>query len=138
MSSIVGNAGVISVNAQNVAEIRNYSLEITSDTIETTTMAGSNSGRTYTKGLSSFSGSADVYFDATHFSTADLDGLVNGDVGDAAVELIVYPSGNSAGNQKWSGNIHVTGYSISASFDGMVEASISFQGTGQLSATVVA
>lgn len=131
-SALVGNAGVVSVNSQTVAEIRSYSIEMTSDTIETTTMGGANSGRTYTKGLSSFSGSADVYFDAAHFSTADLDGLVNGDVGDASVAIKVYPEGTGA---YWGGNVHVTGYSISASFDGLVEASISFQGDGQLSYT---
>lgn len=131
-SALVGNAGVVSVNSQTVAEIRSYSIEMTSDTIETTTMGGANSGRTYTKGLSSFSGSADVYFDADHFSTADLDGLVNGDVGDTSVAIKVYPEGTGA---YWGGNVHVTGYSISASFDGLVEASISFQGDGQLSYT---
>lgn len=132
MTALVGNAGVISVGAQNIAEVRNYSIEMTSDTIETTVMGGADSGRTYTKGLSSFSGSADVYFAAAHFTTADLDGLVNGDVGDAAVALKVYPEGTGA---YWGGNIHITGYSISGSFDGLVEASVSFQGTGQLAYT---
>lgn len=128
-TAIVGNAGVISVDGENVAEVRNYSIEITSDTIETTTMGGANSGRAYVKGLSSFSGSADVYWDATHFSTVDLDGLINGDVGASTVALIVYPEGTGA---NWSGNIIVTGYSITASFDGLIEASVSFQGSGQL------
>ena len=137
MASITGHAGSIDVNGQNVAEVRNYSIEMTSDTIENTVMAGANSGRTYTKGLSSFSGSADVYWDATHFSDTsnpDLDGLVNGDVGDAAVAIKVYPD-NAVSGTYWGGNIHITGYSITGSFDGMIEASVSFQGTGQLSYT---
>lgn len=129
-SALVGNAGVISVDGTNVAEVRNYSIEMTTDTIETSTMGAANSGRTYVKGLSTFSGSADVYFDATHFTTADLDGLVNGDVGASSVALIVYPEGTGA---NWSGNIIVTGYSLTASFDGLIEASVSFQGDGQLS-----
>lgn len=134
MASITGNAGVLKVGGNAVAEIRSYSIESTSDTIENTAMGGANSGRTYTKGLSSFSGSADVYFDETHFSTASLDDLVNGDVGAAAVAILVYPEGETAGNN-WGGNVHITGYSVSASFDGMVEASVSFQGTGQLTYT---
>lgn len=133
-SALVGNAGVISVDGTNVAEVRNYSIEMTTDTIETTSMGGANSGRTYVKGLSTFSGSADVYFDATHFSTADLDGLVNGDVGASSVALIVYPEGTGS---NWGGNIIVTGYSLTASFDGLIEASVSFQGDGQLTYTVV-
>ena len=137
MASITGHAGSIDVNGQNVAEVRNYSIEMTSDTIENTTMAGANSGRTYTKGLSSFSGSADVYWDATHFGDTgapNLDGLINGDVGDAAVTIKVYPDGAVSGTY-WTGSVHITGYSITGSFDGMIEASISFQGTGQLTYT---
>ena len=132
-NALVGNAGVISVDGVNVAEVRNYSIEITTDTIETTTMGGANSGRTYVKGLSTFSGTADVYWDDSHFDAVsgnDLDGLVNGAVGASSVALIVYPEGSGA---NWNGNIIVTGYSITGSMDGLIEASISFQGDGQLS-----
>jgi predicted secreted protein len=37
-----------------------------------------------------------------------------------------------------SGTVLITGRTISASFDGMVEASISFQGTGALTESTVA
>lgn len=132
MASLVGNAGVVSINSQNIAEVRSYSIEMTSDTIETTVM--SDGSRQYVKGLSTFSGTADVYWDATHFSTADLDGLINGSVGASAVALKVYPTGSGS---YWGGNIIITGYSVSASFDGMIEASVSFQGTGNLTYTAV-
>lgn len=129
MASLTGNAGVISIGGASVAEVRSYSIEVTSDTIENTVMT--DSSRQYVPGLSSFSGTADVYWDATHFSTVDLDGLIQGTVGDPTdvVTLIVYPSGSGA---NWTGSIVLTGYSISASFDGMIEASVSFQGTGAL------
>lgn len=129
MASLTGNAGVISINSQAIAEVRSYSIDVTADTIENTVM-GDNS-RQYVPGLSAFSGSADVYWDATHFSTADLDGLIQGTVGDTSdvVTLIVYPATSGA---NWTGSIVLTGYSISASMDGMIEASISFQGSGAL------
>ena len=127
MASLTGNAGVVSIDGNTIAEVRSYSVEVTQDTIENTVMT--DSSRQYVAGLSSFAGSADVYWDATHFTTADLDGLIQGSVGDAAVTLILYPEGSGA---NWTGSIHITGYSISASFDGMIEASISFQGTGAL------
>lgn len=134
--ALVGYAGVVSVNSTNIAEVRSFSIDMTTDTIETTTMGGANSGRTYTKGLSSFTGSADVYFNTEHFGTADLDGLINGDVGDSSVNLKIYPEGDGGTPaNSLEGNIHVTGYSISASFDGLIEASISFQGDGQLTYT---
>lgn len=134
-TALVGNAGVITVDGQAVADIRSYSIDITADTIETTTMGGANSGRVYTKGLSSFSGTADVYWNADHFdatSNPDLDGLIQGAVGADGVAIVVYPEGTGA---SWGGDIHVTGYSVTASFDGLIEASVSFQGTGQLTYT---
>lgn len=129
MASLTGNAGVVSINGNNIAEVRSYSVEVTSDTIENTVMT--DNSRQYVPGLSSFSGSADVYWDATHFSTADLDGLIQGTVGDTGdvVTVIFYPEGTGA---NWTGSVVLTGYSISASFDGMIEASVSFQGTGAL------
>lgn len=131
-NSLTGNAGVISIDGASVAEVRSYSIEVTQDTIENTVMT--DSSRQYVAGLSSFSGSADVYFVDSHLSTVDLDGLIQGSVGDAAVALIVYPEGSG---DNWGGNIIITGYSVSASMDGMIEASISFQGTGALTYTTV-
>jgi predicted secreted protein len=132
MASIVGNAGAIKVGGNTVAELRSYSIEMTADTIENTVMADST--RQYVKGLSTFSGTADVYFDATHMTSPDLDGEIFGSVGDAGTTIAVYPEGDiGSGTDKiLSGNIIVTGYSLSGSFDGMIEASISFQGTGAL------
>jgi predicted secreted protein len=133
MTTTVGNAGVITIeddagSAQTVAEVRNYSIETTSDTIETSRMG--NTTRQYVKGLASFSGSADVYWDATHFSTIDLNPTV-GSVGatNKVVGLKIYPTGTGT---SWNGDIVVTGYSVTGSFDGIIEASISFQGTGSL------
>ena len=44
-----------------------------------------------------------------------------------------YPEGNTAGDKFYEGNAIVTGYNISASFDGMVEAELTFTGTGAIS-----
>lgn len=133
MTTTVGNAGVISIDddagtAQTVAEVRNYSIETTSDTIETTIMG--NVTRQYKKGLATFSGSADVYWDATHFTTIDINPTV-GSVGapNKVVTLKIYPTGSGL---SWNGEIIVTGYSVTGAFDGIIEASISFQGTGSI------
>lgn len=133
MASLTGNAGVINIDGEAVAEVRSYSIELTQDTIENTVMG--DSSRQYVAGLSQFSGTADVYWDASHFdatSNPDLDGLIQGTVGASGVALIVYPTGSGA---NWAGNIVVTGYSINAAMDGMIEASVSFQGSGALTYT---
>jgi predicted secreted protein len=133
MASLTGNAGVIKLDdntgvSQTIAEVRSYSIEQTADTIENSVMGDTT--RQYVKGLATFSGTADVYFDATHISTVDIDPTA-GSVGasNKIVTLEIYPTGSGT---KWAGEVIVTGYSVSASFDGMVEASISFQGTGSV------
>jgi hypothetical protein len=45
------------------------------------------------------------------------------------VTLTIYPTGSGV---KWQGEVLVTGYSVTGSFDGLIEASISFQGTGAI------
>jgi hypothetical protein len=133
MASFVGNAGAIKINGAAVAEVRSYSIEMTSDTIEQTVMGDAT--RQYVKGLSTFSGTADVYWDPAHFTgTNNIDGEIFGSVGDAGAAIAVYPEGDvGAGSDKiLDGSIIVTGYTINGTFDGMIEASISFQGTGPL------
>ena len=133
MASFVGNAGALKINGAAVAELRSYSIEMTSDTIEQTVMGDAT--RQYVKGLSSFSGTADVYWDPAHFTgTNNLDGEIFGTVGDAGAAIIVYPEGDvGVGTDKiLSGDVIITGYSINGTVDGMIEASISFQGTGAL------
>lgn len=137
MTAIVGNAGALKLNGNTVAELRNYSIELTADTIETTAMGDVT--RQYKKGLSSYSGSADVYFAASHFAATgssgnDLDGEIFGTIGDDGIAIALYPEGDiGTGTDKiMTGTVIITGYSINGSFDGLIEASISFQGVGAL------
>lgn len=135
MATLTGNNGAISINGIAVLAVRNFTIDMTSDTIETTTMSGAGSPvRTYVKGLSSFSGSADVYFDAADFDTNETTfNPTSGLVGAAGVAGKFYLNYASAGNDDvFQGSIIITGYSVNSSMDGMVEGSISFQGTGTL------
>jgi len=123
MATLVGKDGVVKIGSNTIGEIRTYSLEQTMDVIEDSTIGDTD--RTYTSGLKTFSGSMDVYFDDT--DTGQLDVQV-GDTG----TINVQGEGDTTGDHQLSGSIIVTGRTITASFDGMVEASISFQGTGAL------
>jgi len=131
MATITGNNGAITLNGNSVAAVRNFSVEMTADTIETTTMGVDV--RTYLTGLSAFSGSADVYFDAADFDTYESSfnptaGLVG--ASGVAVKLYIAENYASTSDYAFTGNVIVTGYTVNTSMDGMVEASISFQGTG--------
>lgn len=127
MATHKGSEGTVKVGSNAIAEIRSYSIEETADTIEDTTMG--DSARTYVSSLTSFSGSIDVYWDET--DTSGQGALTVG----SSVTLNFYPEGADTGDTYYTGTALVTGVSRSASFDGMVEASISVQGTGALTAT---
>jgi hypothetical protein len=136
MATLTGNNGAISINGIAVLAVRNFSIEMTADTIETSSMGVDV--RTYLTGMSSFSGSADVYFDpdtaTTGFDAAESTfnptaGLV-GASGVAGKFYVLLDSTGTNSDQAFTGTIIVTGYTVNASLDGMVEASISFQGSG--------
>lgn len=123
MATFAGKDGIVKIGSNAIGEIRSYSIEQTMDTIEDSTMGDAD--RTYVASLKSFSGSMDVYFDDT--DTGQLDVQV-GDTGTISVLM----EGDTTGDHSLSGSILVTGRTVTASFDGMTEASITFQGTGAL------
>jgi len=135
MAILKGNNGVVKIDNAGgtptaIASVKNFSLEIKRDTIETTSMG--KDVRSYVGGLASFSGSADVYFDTTPATIAALN-PTSGSVGDAPISLELYLDAGEAASgtgTKFAGKIIVTGYSVKSSMDGLVEASISFQGSG--------
>ena len=129
MATFTGSDGVILVGTDQVAEVRSYSIDETMDTLEDTAMG--DTSRTYKTSLKSFSGSADVFFDDS--DTAGQGALTVG----SEVTLNVQFEGNTSGDHKMSGTVLITGRTISASFDGMVVASTSFQGTGALTESTV-
>ena len=55
----------------------------------------------------------------------------------SSVTINFYPEGADSGDTYYSGTALVTGVTRSASFDGMVEASITLQGSGALTASTV-
>ena len=129
MGTHKGSEGFVKVGSATIAEVKSYSLEESADTIETTKMG--DAARTYLPSLTSFSGSIDCFWDET-----DTSGQVALAVG-ASVTLVFYPEGADSGDTYYSGTALVTGKTITGSFDGMVEASISVQGTGAITTTTV-
>ena len=81
--------------------------------------------------IKSFSGSFDGFWDET--DTLGQGSLSAG----ATVTLNLYPEGDDSGATYWSGDVIITSISYNASFDGIVEASFSFTGTGALTESTV-
>jgi predicted secreted protein len=146
MAILAGNNGVFQIKnyagtLTAVSNIRNISIEIKSDTIETTAMG--QDYRTYVRGLSSWSGSADIYFDPSQFPTGSSSGLTTlnptyGTVGSSApsgnFKVYLGSTGGTDNNtaNNFTGDCIITGFSVKSSMDGLVEASVSFQGTSTI------
>jgi predicted secreted protein len=118
-----GSEGTVHVGTDAVAEIRSYTVDETADVIESTSLG--DSAKTFEASTTSFSGSIDVFWDETDTAQTALT------VG-SSVTIKFYPEGASTGDKYYSGTAIVTGVSITANNDSLVEASISIQGSGAL------
>lgn len=123
MATHTGSEGTLKVGANTIGEIRSFSISESADTLEDTSMG--DVARTYKSSLTTFTGSVDVFWDE-----ADA-GQMAMTVG-AIVTFSAYPEGATAGDKYYTGSAIVTGLTVSSSVDGMVEASITLQGTGAL------
>ena len=103
--------------AKNIAGINSWTLDYTSDALETTDFADAGV-KSYIIGASGWSGSFSGYKDGAPLSIGTIWG----------VEL----AESATATQMWLGNIIITGISPSVSADGIVSYSYSFQGTGSL------
>ena len=128
MATHSGSEGTVKIGSATLGEIRSYTIESSGETIEDTTMG--DSARTYKAGLTTFSASFEVFFD-------EQDGAQQAVESGATITFSVYPEGETAGDTYYTGSGIVTGRSITASFDGMVEMALSVQGTGALTETTV-
>lgn len=129
MATHKGSEGVVKVGSNTVAEVRDWSLTITADTVEDTTMG--DSARTYKPSLTSATGSISAYWDET-----DATGQGAMTAG-SEVTLNLYPEGDSSGDTYYTFSAIITEEGASAAFDGMVEASYSFSANGAVTTTTV-
>lgn len=130
MATHAGSEGTVKVGSDAIAEIRSFSIEESADTLEDTSMG--DSARTYKPSLTTYTGTIDVLWDEEN--TAGQGALTIG----AEVTLGLYPEGDTSGDTYLSGSAIVTGRSVNSSYDGLVEMSISVQGSGALTQTTVA
>ena len=127
MATHLGKEGTVQVGSNAIAEIRGFSIDETIDVVEDTSMG--DSSKTYLASIKDFSGSVDVLYDET-----DTNGQTALSVG-SSVTLNFAPEGTDSGDVKLTGTAIVTGKSITSSFDGLVESTITVQGTGGLTTT---
>ena len=129
MATYTGENGAVKIGADSageaaIAEVRSWTVEHTKDVIEDTVMG--DAARTYKSGLHQFTGTMEVVYDSGHTAASD---AFRPDV-DSALYIEFYP--NSSAGEKFTGQVIVTSVSRTASYDDLVTASVSFQGTGPL------
>jgi lipopolysaccharide biosynthesis protein len=124
MATNIGKDGAVYVGSNAVAEIKEWSLETTSEVADDTVMG--DSWMTHTATQKSWTASFTAFWDPT--DTNGQQALTEG----ASITLNLYPTGNNSGDYEWTGTATITSVSKSASFDGFVEASFSAQGNGAL------
>ena len=127
MATHLGKEGTVQVGSNAIAEIRGFSIDETIDVVEDTSMG--DSSKTYLASIKDFSGTVDVLYDET-----DTNGQTALSLG-SSVTLNFAPEGTDSGDVKLTGTAIVTGKSVTSSFDGLVESTITVQGTGGLTTT---
>ena len=128
MANHLGREGLVKISATTIGELRNYSLSHSSDTVEDSVIG--DTYRTRLATMKTWSASGDLYWDETDAGQL----LIT--IG-SQVTLNLYPEGATAGDVYYTGSAIVTKFDLSASFDGIVEGAISFEGNGVLTTTSV-
>ena len=129
MATHAGKEGTVKVGANTIAEIRDWSITETGETVDDTSMG--DDARTHLATVSSWEASINCWWDETD-ATGQGALTVN-----ASVTLNLYPEGAAGGDTFFSGTATVTGITRSAALDGMVEVSFTAQGSGVLTESTV-
>lgn len=125
MAQLIGYAGKVSIGANQVAELKNWKVDISADMADIT--AFSTTGwKSNLPGLKEWSGSAEGNFDMTDTNgqLALQNALLNG----TSVALRLYVDGT----KYYSGTAYVKKIAPEAAVDGVVSVAFDFQGSGAL------
>lgn len=129
MTTYEGNKGKLYVGTHMIAEIKSWSLDISSEKIDASTIG--TEWRKYKTTIKSWSGSCEAFWDKS-----DTNGQRQLAIG-TEITLNLYPAGNEEGDMYWSGNVLIESLSYSASFEDLIAVSCTFTGNGALSELTV-
>ena len=137
-----GRDGVMQLAGTTLAKVVNFSLSANLETLETTTL--SESIRSYTPGISGYSGSATLLYykdDNGDINTSDLLNKLykTGTTGVSSSDTVelTFRWVDGADNNDIKLTAYITSANIGASTGEIVRAEIAFQGTGALSTVTI-
>ena len=128
MATHKGSTGSVKVAVSGgteavVGEVRSYSIDETADTIEDTVMG--DSAKTYLPSLTDATLTIDALWDDSDAQQLVMDTKKE-------IDWEIHPTGTGTGEKYYAGAGIVTAKTISASYDGLVEASFSVQVSGAI------
>ena len=130
MAVLTGAGGELRYNGLRIAKCRDFSLEISRDTLETTTVGEWD--RTFTEGLRSATGSATLLYDPSDGATRNiLNSILGNEDGPQAVGLVL----NAASGIQFLVQAIITSISTPVSAGEVIACSINFQVTGPMAGT---
>ena len=139
MATHTGHSGVVTVGGSEMAEVKDFSIEITANTVDATTMVGAgdaDEGWTRTKVTNrSWTASINCFFDdaATNGqveATNNINQSVTAMLANAGVAVVL-----EGGGDTYTGTALVTSVSKSVAGDGLIEVSFTATGIGKLVVT---
>lgn len=129
MANHLASEGLVQVGSSTVAELKSYSLDESSEMVDASIMTSAS--KVNKAGVKSWNGNAECFWDET--DTSGQGALTNG----SEVTIKFMFEGNTSGDTYKTGTAIVESLSTSGATDGIVEASFSFQGTGDLTTATV-
>ena len=129
MATHHGKLGVVKVGSNTVAEVVEWDVEETVDTVEDT--AQGDTAMTHLAGIPGWTGNLRCHWDET-----DTNGQQAMTIG-ASVTLNLYPEGTGSGAKYKTGTATITKVGIGVSHQGVVSREFSFQGNGALTEAAV-
>ena len=131
MAAAAGKGGTVTYAAGNVATLREWSLDVTNDTLDVTSFTtAAPTWKEVIAGLSSWTGSLSGTFDPASTGQNNLitDSLV-------PVSAAVVLEKDQTNGGKYSGNALISGLSVGTVIDGLVNMSWDLNGTGAITYT---
>lgn len=123
MATHLGREGVIKIQNQAVAEVRSWTLNTAAELVDASCLG--DSWKVHQPTIKSWHGSLSCFWD-------DADPLQSAlNVGEQ-ITLTLYPAGDEAQHASFSGAAFITARDYTGSHSGLVEANITFQGSGAL------
>lgn len=127
MTILTGTSGELRYNNARIAKCRDYSLEISRDALETTSLG--DPARTYTAGIRGATGSATILYDRDDINTRNLlNSIMDDEVDLQSMSFVL----DVANGQAMNAQAVITSVSTPVSVGDVVACSVNFQISGDI------